>query len=374
MNPIEKSRTNLFSGFKRLGKFALDPDSIFDNYDLANNYILDSKRNSYEGQVIVIKNTIDDKKAGIYLNLNNSLIRFLDYEDGDNLNEKIDALNKIIEDIKDQISAIEARLDSLSDSYYDKETIDALLKEITEKFSGYYTKTEIDEELKKIISLIPDDFYTKKEIENLLKLKADKTEIPKKISELENDSGFITKDVENLENYYNKTEIDNKLSTIHRYKGSCTYSELISKIDAELGDVWTVTDKDNSEYVCVKAKIPGEASWEPLGMNIDLKGYYTKDEIDNFLSSKAESVHTHKASDILDLDKSFKTINNTSILGNGDIQIPFVKANTDLTGDEEIISSLSINDVTYKIAPPGISEIPTATIEDIDALFENEGV
>ena len=38
--------------------------------------------------------------------------------------------------------------------------------------------------------------------------------IPKKVSELENDAGYITKDVDNLTNYYDKTTTDQKLANI----------------------------------------------------------------------------------------------------------------------------------------------------------------
>ena len=61
----------------------------------------------------------------------------------------------------------------------------------------------------------------------------------------------------------------------------------------------------------------------PDGSNIvDLTVYYTKDEINELLNSKANTAHTHTLSDITDyIAPTYKTINGQSILGDGDIVI-----------------------------------------------------
>ena len=61
----------------------------------------------------------------------------------------------------------------------------------------------------------------------------------------------------------------------------------------------------------------------PDGSNIvDLTQYYTKDEINELLTSKANTAHTHTLSDITDYTApTYKTINGQSILGQGDIVI-----------------------------------------------------
>lgn len=51
-----------------------------------------------------------------------------------------------------------------------------------------------------------DDYYTKGETDNLLNNKANINDIPTKTSDLTNDSGFITNTVDNLANYYKKSE------------------------------------------------------------------------------------------------------------------------------------------------------------------------
>lgn len=57
-----------------------------------------------------------------------------------------------------------------------------------------------------------DDTEVRGLITGLTSSKADKTELPTKVSDLTNDSGFIDKDVNNLTNYYKKSEVDTSLS------------------------------------------------------------------------------------------------------------------------------------------------------------------
>ena len=61
----------------------------------------------------------------------------------------------------------------------------------------------------------------------------------------------------------------------------------------------------------------------PDGSNIvDLTAYYTKDEINQLLTNKANTAHTHTLNDITDYTApTYKTINGQSILGEGNITI-----------------------------------------------------
>lgn len=61
----------------------------------------------------------------------------------------------------------------------------------------------------------------------------------------------------------------------------------------------------------------------PDGSNIvDLTAYYTKDEINELLTSKANAAHTHTLNDITDyVAPNYKTINGQSIIGEGNITI-----------------------------------------------------
>ena len=58
------------------------------------------------------------------------------------------------------------------------------------------------------------DYYKKTEVDTKLNEKANTDDIPTKISKLNNDSGYITKEVSDLTNYYTITEIQNLVETL----------------------------------------------------------------------------------------------------------------------------------------------------------------
>ena len=78
-----------------------------------------------------------------------------------------------------------------------------------------------------------------------------------------------------LSSYAKKTD----LTSVYRVKGSTTWATLIAKTDAEVGDVWNITDKGGANYVCTTAKTAGEANWDKLGETVDLSGYATKTDL-----------------------------------------------------------------------------------------------
>ena len=82
-------------------------------------------------------------------------------------------------------------------------------------------------------------------------------------------SNYITKDVNDLTYYYDKTTIDTKISSVYKYKGSvATYQDLPSS-DLTIGDVYNV-ESDGSNYAWTGT------TWDKLGGTIDLSGYQTK--------------------------------------------------------------------------------------------------
>ena len=112
-----------------------------------------------------------------------------------------------------------------------------------------------------------------------------------------------------LAEYAKKTEIAN----VYKWQGTITWAELIAKTDAEIGYVYSVTDKDGMNYGCIKANTAGEENWDALGSitKVDLSGYYTitqiqanyytKSEIDEKISGLPVSGHTHEISDVIGL-------------------------------------------------------------------------
>ena len=113
------------------------------------------------------------------------------------------------------------------------------------------------------------------------------TVIPQKTSQLENDGGFITKAVSDLENYYRKSEtysreeIDGKISAIPKFTVSVV-SELptadISETTIYLVPGGNGTDL-YTEFIWVNGK------WEILGsQKLDLTGYATEEFVERKIS------------------------------------------------------------------------------------------
>ena len=101
----------------------------------------------------------------------------------------------------------------------------------------------------------------------------------------------VCANITDLETYLNDYAKKSDLSTVYKWKGSCTWAQLIAKTDAVVGDVWNITDKDGMNYGCKVAATAGEESWDALGTTttISLDGYYTSSQVDNLLNGKADA-------------------------------------------------------------------------------------
>ena len=121
-------------------------------------------------------------------------------------------------------------------------------------------------------------------------------EVPVKVSDLQNDSGFITSTVSNLTNYYQKSEtytqseVDALISaivtlnilvvqTLPTTDISRTTIYLVPKSTPDTQDVY-------DEYINLDGTSTG---WEHIGSTqIDLSNYYTKSQVDTLLADKAD--------------------------------------------------------------------------------------
>lgn len=82
------------------------------------------------------------------------------------------------------------------------------------------------------------------------------------------------------------------VASVYRVKGSITWSNLIVKTDAEVGDVYNVTDGTyaGANFVCVKAKTAGESSWDKLSETLDLSPYAKTADVNAALAGKQAKV------------------------------------------------------------------------------------
>lgn len=242
------------------------------------------------------------------------------------------------------------------------------------------------------------------DLKNALDSKANTTDLPTKTSDLTNDSGFINNTVNNLTNYYlktdtyTKTEVNNLIGQIDQFKIEVVQTLPVSDIDphtiylvpktGSTGDVY-------DEYIYVNN------SWELIGStSVDLSNYYTKSETNTLLNAKADTSSlsavatsgdysdlintptipdeladlaqdsTHRV--VTDTEKTtwndkqdelvsgtnIKTINNQSILGSGDISIAGAGVQNSYSNSvDEAYSCNYINTLLNSIFPVGKVEV-----------------
>jgi len=98
------------------------------------------------------------------------------------------------------------------------------------------------------------------------------------ISDIETDVISVVKNANDLTYYYTKNEVDGKISSVYKYKGTvATYNDLPSN-NLTVGDVYNV-ETDGSNYAWTGT------TWDKLGGDIDLSGYQTKIDSTHKLSS-----------------------------------------------------------------------------------------
>ena len=158
----------------------------------------------------------------------------------------------------------------------------------------YYTETEIGNKLgeKSNMGHTHDDrYYTEDETDTLLSGKADSSDIP-------DVSAFITRLVNDLVNYYTKSEtytkaeIDSKVSAIPKFAIKPVNS--LPSQDISETTVYLLTVQNGEQGNMYDEYIYAENAWEKLGTQTsDLSGYYTAAEVDALLSGLSVSGHTH---------------------------------------------------------------------------------
>lgn len=122
--------------------------------------------------------------------------------------------------------------------------------------------------------------------------------IPVKVSDLQNDAGFITNTVNNLSNYYLKTDtytqaevnaLISAVSTINILVVQILPTQNISTSTIYLLPKTTAqTDNIYDEYINITGTSTG---WELIGdTSIDLSNYYTKAQVDSLLELKVDKV------------------------------------------------------------------------------------
>lgn len=139
------------------------------------------------------------------------------------------------------------------------------------------------------------------------------TELKTKLENLSSyDDTTIKADIEkkaNSEDVYTKDEVDLKVSSVYRYKGSVANKEALPTENLTTGDVYNLEDTGmNVAYT-------GE-EWDDLGSSVDLTSYYTKTEVDNLPLIKG-LIYDNKYSSLRFSGNTTTSGNFSTALGSG---------------------------------------------------------
>lgn len=156
-----------------------------------------------------------------------------------------------------------------------------------------YTKLDIDGFLA--------DYYSKTEVDNKLALKADASTVSDLESSLTTEINKKANAATTLEGYgitdtYTKTEVDAKVASVYKYKGSVDNEDALPTTGQVTGDVYDI--KDTGMNVAWNG-----SDWDKLGIVVDLSGYLlsdtasatyaTKTELNNGLDTKANTADVY---------------------------------------------------------------------------------
>lgn len=133
--------------------------------------------------------------------------------------------------------------------------------------------------------------------------------IPTKTSDLTNDSGYITKTVDNLTNYYLKTELYTQ-DEINELIGNINHldSKIVDTLPTEnisTSTVYLIKVGDTTNYT---QHMYIDGAWANLGeTQIDLTDYYNKTQADNKFAT-IETVATHTTDEYIHVNVSEKAL------------------------------------------------------------------
>jgi len=242
-----------------------------------------------------------------------------------------------------------------ADEYYDKYQVDSKLEKKADKTeveeeldqkadkSDTYTKQEVDDAL--VLKADKSDTYTKQEVDSALVLKADKSDTYTK-QEVDDalDLKATKQEVVSLFGYASYDSVTNRIN----FKHSESDSDVLGSIDASpflvdgfLDSVVIETINGVKYLVFTWNSDSGKQTSTniPLSDIFEPSNYYDKDELDALFDGKQ---------DVLVSGTNIKTINNESILGNGNISI--------VTDVDNALDGESENPVQNKVVKQAIDE------------------
>ncbi len=206
---------------------------------------------------------------------------------------------------------------------------------------------------------------------NKIATMSDLPTVPTKLSDLTNDTGFITNTTNNLTNYYTKTNTYTKTEVDQLIGAISTLDIQIVQTLPSTGSTSTIylvpktasTNDNYDEYIYVNN------NWEHIGSTeVDLSNYYTKTQTDDLLDDKADTSDIPTKVSDLNNDTGFITSSSlptkVSDLTN-DAGYITGYTETDPIYSASAASGIASSDITNwnNKADEGIQEITTSTVQ-----------
>lgn len=218
---------------------------------------------------------------------------------------------------EDETAAVDNKVNNLAATHTsDTSALRNDITQINAQFSNYYNKSDIDRKVGEVSTSVSE-----------LSTRVDGIETSAN-NYTDQQVGALT---QTFNNYTSTTDsrinqLESKVTSVYTLKGSCTYEELISKTENNVGDVWNITDKDSQNYVWTGSE------WDTLGSVADFSEYAKTSEVNAKIKNAEDRLNGS-------IETTFNGLNT-------ELQALTATVSTNKTAAETAINNLS-NDTVH---------------------------
>ena len=241
----------------------------------------------------------------------------------------------------DETVAVDNKVNNLETTHSsDMSVLRNDITQINAQFADYYNKSDIDSKVSEVTSSVSE-----------LSTRVDGIETSAN-NYTDQKVGALTQTFNNYTSTTNSriNQLESKVTSVYTLKGSCTYEELTAKTENSVGDVWNITDKDSQNYVWTGSE------WDTLGSVADFSEYAKTSEV----TAQIEAAENR-------LNGSIETTFNGL---NTELQALTATVSTNKTSTETAISNLS-NDTVHVNTFEAFKTSNNAAISAVDTRVTN---
>lgn len=227
-----------------------------------------------------------DKVAGKSLIDDTEITRLASVENYDDTAIKADIAKKA--DATAMSTALEGKVDKVEGKVLSSNDYTTAEKE---KLAGLSNYDDADIRASIATKAEADSVYTKEEVNTELGKKADKTTVETLTTTVDGKANKATTiSGYGITDAYTKTEVDAKVSSVYKYKGSVVNESALPTEGQVAGDVYNLEDTG------MNVAWTGEG-WDNLGSVVDLTPYLTKDDAGKTYAAKATTLEGYGITD-----------------------------------------------------------------------------